>query len=148
MLEALKEAKKALDINEVPIGAVIVKDGMIIGRGYNMRESKNDPTLHAEIIAIKEASNYLSSWRLTECEMYVTIEPCMMCSGAIYQSRIKKLYYGSKDLKMGMVDSNLELLYFQKLNHKVEVESGILSDECSMIVKNFFKQLRIKKSAK
>lgn len=142
MLEALKEAQKAYDLLEVPIGAVVVKDGKVIGRGYNLKETHKDPTLHAEIVAIRDACKFLGGWRLTGCDIYVTIEPCMMCCGAIYQSRLSNLIYGSKDPKAGCVDSINSLLYDENLNHKVLVHSGILEDDCSKIMKDFFRSLR------
>lgn len=142
MLEALKEAKKAYDIEEVPIGAVVVKDGKVIARGHNLKERDNDPTAHAEIIAIREACEFLGGWRLTGCELYVTIEPCMMCCGAIYQSRIDKLVYGSDDPKAGCVNSINHLLEDDRLNHMVEVHHGVLESQCSQIMKDFFRRLR------
>ncbi|BEP30438.1 tRNA adenosine(34) deaminase TadA [Helicovermis profundi] len=142
MKEAIIEAKKAYKLGEVPIGAVIVKNGEIIARSFNKKEIKKDPTSHAEIEVIKEATSKLNSWRLTDCDIYVTLEPCLMCSGAIYQSRIRRLVYGAKDIKMGMVESNLKVLDYDKLNHHVDVISGILEDECSELIKTFFKELR------
>ena len=149
MKEALKQAKKAYDKLEVPVGAVIVKDGKIIARAYNQKETKKDTTNHAEILAIKKASKKLESWRLLDCDMYVTLEPCSMCAGALIQSRIRKLYIGAPDSKTGACGSVLNLLEDYKFNHKVEVEMGILKDECEGLLKNFFKELReIKKSQK
>lgn len=142
MKEALKEAKKAYAIDEVPIGAVIVKDDVIIGRGYNMKEHTHDPTDHAEIIAIKEASKNLGTWRLTDCDMYVTIEPCVMCAGAIYQSRINNLIIGAPDPKGGAVVSLYNIPFDQRLNHNLNVVIGTYKNECSMIMKDFFKKLR------
>jgi tRNA(adenine34) deaminase len=142
MLEALKEAKKAYDKLEVPVGAVIVKDGKIIARAHNLKETKNDTTKHAEIIAIQKASKKLESWRLLDCEMYVTLEPCSMCAGAIINSRIKKVYIGAKDKKTGAVGSVFNLFEDYKFNHKVDVETGILKSECEKILKDFFKELR------
>ena len=142
MKQALKEAEKAYKKLEVPVGAVIVKDGKIIARGYNQKENKKDTTKHAEIIAIQEASKKLGSWRLIDCEMYVTLEPCSMCAGAIINSRIKKIYIGTKDEKTGAVGSVLNLLEDYKFNHKVEIESGIMQKECEKILKDFFKELR------
>ena len=142
MKEALKEAKKAYQKLEVPIGCVIVKDGKIISRGHNLKESKYDTTQHAEIIAIQKASKKLQSWRLLDCEMYVTLEPCSMCAGAIINSRIKKIYIGARDKKTGAVGSVLNLLEDYKFNHIVEVEKGILQEECEQILKTFFKELR------
>ena len=144
MKEALKEAKKAFDKEEVPVGAIIVKDGKIIARAHNEKETKNDSTSHAEINAIKKACKKLGSWRLLDCEMYVTLEPCPMCAGALINSRIKKLYIGTPDEKTGACGSVLNLLEDYKFNHKIEVEKYILKDECEKILKIFFKKLREK----
>ena len=145
MKQALKEAEKALKKLEVPVGAIIVKDNKIISRAYNLKEIKKDTTYHAEIEAIKKASKKLNSWRLNDCEMYVTLEPCAMCAGAIINSRIKKLYFGTSDEKTGACGSVLNLLEDYKFNHKVIVEKGILQKECEKILKDFFKYLRSKK---
>ena len=142
MKEALKEAKKAYSKLEVPVGAVIVKDGKIIARAHNLKETKKDTTQHAEIIAIQKASKKLESWRLIDCDMYVTLEPCSMCAGAMINSRIRKVYIGTKDKKTGAAGSVLNLFDDFVFNHKVEVESGILQDECEDILKKFFKDLR------
>jgi len=142
MKEALKEAKKAYDKLEVPVGAVIVKDGKVIARAHNLKETKFDTTKHAEILAIQKASKKLNSWRLLGCEMYVTLEPCSMCAGALINSRIKKIYIGANDEKTGAVGSVFNLLEDYKFNHKVDVEKGILRDECEKILKDFFKMLR------
>lgn len=142
MKEALKQAKKAYDKLEVPVGAVIVKDGKIIARAYNQKEEKNDTTNHAEILAIKKASKKLNSWRLLDCDMYVTLEPCSMCAGALIQSRIRKVYIGALDSKTGACGSVLNLLEDYKFNHKVEIENGILKDDCENLLKEFFKELR------
>lgn len=144
MKEALKEAQKAYDKEEVPVGAVIVKDGKIIARAHNQKEIKNDTTCHAEILAIQKASKKLGAWRLSECEMYVTLEPCPMCTGALIQSRIKKVYIGAMDYKTGACGSVLNLLDDYKFNHKVEIEKEILKDECEAIIKSFFRVLRNK----
>ena len=146
MREALKEAQKAYDKLEVPVGAVIVKDGKIIARAYNQKEKKFDTTKHAEILAIQKASKKIKSWRLIDCEMYVTLEPCPMCAGAIIQSRIKKVYYGVSDEKTGAVGSKLNLFKDYKFNHNVEVENGILTDKCKELLQNFFIELRKEKS--
>ena len=147
MKEALKQAQKAYNKLEVPVGAVIVKDGKIIARAYNQKEEKNDTTNHAEILAIKKASKKLDSWRLTDCDMYVTLEPCSMCAGALIQSRIRKVYIGALDEKTGACGSVLNLLKDYTFNHKVEIETGVLKEECEIILKDFFKELRkIKKS--
>ena len=149
MEQALKEAEKAYKKLEVPVGAVIVKDGKIIAKGHNQKETKTDTTKHAEIIAIQKASKKLKSWRLTDCEMYVTLEPCTMCAGAIINSRIKKIYIGAMDEKTGVAGSVLNIFEDYKFNHKVEVEKGIKKEECENILKQFFKELRkIKKRRK
>lgn len=145
MKEALKQAQKAYDKDEIPVGAVIVKDHKIIARAYNEKEYKLDTTKHAEILAIQKASKKLSSWRLSDCDMYVTLEPCSMCAGALIQSRIRKVYIGTMDVKTGACGSVLNLLEDYTFNHKVEVETGILQPECEQILKNFFKELRQKK---
>ena len=142
MKEALKEAKKAYDKVEVPVGAVIVKDGKIIARAHNLKETKYDTTKHAEILAIQKASKKLNSWRLIDCEMYVTLEPCSMCAGALINSRIKKVYIGASDKKTGAVGSVFNLLEDYTFNHKVKYEKGVLQDECESILKEFFKELR------
>ena len=142
MKAALKEAKKAYDKLEVPVGAVIVKDRKIIARAHNLKETKNDTTKHAEILAIQKASKKLNSWRLIDCEMYVTLEPCSMCAGALINSRIKKVYIGASDQKTGAVGSVFNLLEDYTFNHKVEYEKGVLQDECESILKEFFKELR------
>ncbi len=146
MQEALREAKKAYNKLEVPVGAVIVKDNKVIAKAHNLKETKNDTTKHAEIIAIQRASKKLGAWRLLDCEMYVTLEPCSMCAGAIINSRIKKVYIGTNDDKTGAVGSVFNLFEDYIFNHKVEVEKGILKDECEKILKSFFKELRKVKS--
>lgn len=146
MKEALKEAEKAYKKLEVPVGAIIVKDEKIIARAYNQKESKTDTTKHAEILAIQKASKKLKSWRLIDCEMYVTLEPCTMCAGAIIHSRIKKVYIGAMDEKTGAVGSVLNLFEDYKFNHKPEVEKGILKEDCESLLKQFFKELRKLKS--
>ena len=142
MKEALKEAQKAYDKLEVPVGAVIVKDGKIIARAHNLKETKYDTTKHAEILAIQKASKKLETWRLLDCEMYVTLEPCSMCAGALINSRIKKVYIGTMDEKTGAAGSVLNLFRDYTFNHKVEVEKGIMKEECESLLKNFFKMLR------
>lgn len=143
MKEALKEAQKAAAKGEVPIGAVVVREGKIIGRGHNLRESLNDPTAHAEIIAIKKAARKFKNWRLNGCTLYVTVEPCLMCAGAIVLARLEKVVYGAKDPKAGAVSSLYEVLDDRRLNHRVkEVKGGILEEECAAILKEFFKDLR------
>ena len=148
MKEALKEAMKAYNKLEIPVGAVIVKDGKIVSRAHNVKEEKKDTTKHAEIIAIQKASKKLESWRLTDCEMYVTLEPCSMCAGALIQARIKKVHIGAMDEKTGACGSVLNLLEDYKFNHRVEVENGICKEKCENILKDFFKELRKIKSKK
>lgn len=148
MKEALKEALKAYDKLEVPVGAVIVKDGKVIARAHNVKEQKNDTTKHAEILAISKASKKLESWRLIDCEMYVTLEPCSMCAGALINSRIKKVYIGAMDEKTGACGSVLNLLEDYTFNHKVEVETGILESNCEELLKKFFRELRQSKKNK
>lgn len=142
MQEALKEAKKAAKKLEVPVGCVIVKDGKIIARAHNQKETRTDTTRHAEIIAIQKASKKLETWRLLDCEMYVTLEPCSMCAGAMIQARIKKVYIGAMDEKTGACGSVLNLLQDYPFNHKVEIETGIEREKCEEELKVFFKQLR------
>lgn len=142
---ALEEAKKAREIGEVPIGAIIVKDEKIIARGYNKREILKSPLAHAEIIAINESSEELDSWRLLDCTMYVTIEPCIMCAGAVVNSRIQRLVIGAMDPKMGACGSVVDLVRNEKFNHSVDLTYGVLGEECSKIIKDFFKDLREKK---
>lgn len=142
MNEALKEAKKAYKKLEIPVGAVIVKDGEVIARAHNVKEEKNDATKHAEILAIQKASKKLETWRLNDCEMYVTLEPCSMCAGAMIQARLKKVYIGTMDEKTGACGSVLNLPKDYKFNHIVEIEYGILQPECEKILKDFFKELR------
>lgn len=142
MREALEEARIAFEEDEVPIGAVIVKDGIIISRAHNMREQWKDPTAHAEIIAIREASNILGGWRLIGCELYVTIEPCAMCAGAMVLSRIKRVIFGARDPKAGALGSIMDVIGNPLLNHRVEVASGVLEQECSGIIKEYFRMKR------
>ena len=141
MKEAIKEAKKAYGKLEVPIGAVIVKDGKIIARGHNQKEEKADTTMHAEIIAIKKASKKIGAWRLNGCEMYITLEPCPMCAGAIINARLDKIYIGTMDEKNGACGSVTNVLEEYKQNYKVQKEEGIHQKECEEIIKNFFKEL-------
>ena len=142
MREALKEAQKAYDQAEVPIGAVVVLNGEIIGRGHNLREKEQDATLHAEIKAIRQANQHLGSWRLEDCELFVTLEPCPMCSGAMILARLKKVTFGAFDSKAGTAGTFMNLLQAERFNHQVEVEQGILEDECKEILQTFFKGLR------
>ena len=147
MKEALKEAKKAYKKEEIPVGAVVVKEGKIIARGHNLKETKNSSISHAEILAIEKANKKLNAWRLENCEMYITLEPCMMCMGAIINSRIKKIYIGTLDPKTGACESVINIENY-KFNHVVEIETGILQKDCEYILKDFFKMLRAKKRGK
>lgn len=142
MREAIKQAKKAYAIGQVPIGCVIVYEGKIIGRGYNRRTIDKNPLAHAELIAIKKASKKMGDWRLEDCTLYVTLEPCQMCSGAIVQARMKKVVVGCMNPKAGCAGSILNLLQVEQFNHQVELEIGVLQEECSLMMKNFFKELR------
>ena len=141
MREALKEAERAYKIDEVPIGAVIVYQGEIIARAHNLRETKQVTASHAEMLAIDKACKAIGSWRLEECTLYVTLEPCPMCAGTAIQSRLKRLVYGAKDDKNGAHLSSIEL-FKGDFNHKVEVEGGLLADEAQKLLKDFFKALR------
>lgn len=147
MKEAIKTAKEALKYDEVPVGAIIVHEGEIIARGFNTRETKQISTHHAEIKAIEEACRVLGTWRLEECEMYVTLEPCVMCAGTLILSRLKKVYFGATDPKAGAVVSVERLLDEKKYNHQVQYEGGILEEECSLLLKDFFRNLRKRKKA-
>ncbi|WP_314611635.1 tRNA adenosine(34) deaminase TadA, partial [uncultured Granulicatella sp.] len=142
MREALKEAQKAYDQAEVPIGAVVVLNGEIIGRGHNLREKEQDATLHAEIKVIRQANQHLGSWRLEDCELFVTLEPCPMCSGAMILARMKRVVFGAFDPKAGTAGTFMNLLQDSRFNHQVEVEQGVLEDECKEILQQFFKGLR------
>lgn len=146
MLEAIAEAGKAESCGEVPIGAVIEKDGKIIGRGHNLTETLKDPTAHAEIIAIRNAAKELGGWRLLDCNLYVTCEPCAMCAGAIVLARISKVYIGTPDAKTGACGSVFNIIQEQKLNHYVEIEIGIMQQECERMMKDFFKKRRKEKT--
>lgn len=145
MREALKEAQKASEEDEVPVGAVIVHNDLVIARGHNQIERLKDPTAHAEIIAITSAANYLGTKWLNEASLYVTIEPCSMCAGALVLARIKHIYFGASDPKTGACGSVVNIVNNKKLNHRIKVESGILEDECASLLKEFFKKKRIKK---
>ncbi len=144
MKEALRLAKKAASVGEVPIGCVIVYEGKIIGRGYNRRTIDKNTLSHAELNAIRKASKYMGDWRLENCDIYITLEPCQMCSGAIIQARMRKVYIGCMNPKAGCAGSILNLLQMSQFNHQAEIEIGILEEECSLILKNFFKELRQK----
>lgn len=144
MQAALAEAKKAQALGEVPIGCVIVYQGQIIGRGHNLRETTQQAEKHAEMIAIAQANQVLDSWRLPEAELYVTLEPCPMCSGAIINSRISKVYYGAADEKAGTAGTLMNLLTDPRFNHQVKVQKGLLQAECAQILSDFFSNLRKK----
>lgn len=144
MSEALKEARKAFELDEVPIGAVIVHNNEIIARGYNRRNTDKNPLMHAEIIAINEAAKVIGDWRIEDCTIYVTVEPCPMCSGAIVQARIPNVVYGAPNPKAGCGGSVINLLQMEKLNHRCSVKSGVLEDECRAIMKEFFSRFRKK----
>ncbi len=139
---ALAEAKKALVREEVPIGAVVVCQQRVIGRGYNLKETTDDPTAHAEIIALREAARKSGSWRLSDCQLYATVEPCPMCAGAILQARIKRLVYGVPAEKAGAVDTLYNLLSDNRFNHTVEVKGGVMAEESRELLQKFFQKLR------
>lgn len=145
MREAIRQAKKAYQREETPIGCVIVSDGRIIARGYNKRNWKKHTLAHAELIAIHKASRFVGDWRLEDCTMYITLEPCPMCAGAIVQARIPRVVIGSMNAKAGCAGSVVNLLQMQGLNHQAEVVTGVLGEECSQIMTGFFKELRRKK---
>ncbi|WP_248498839.1 tRNA adenosine(34) deaminase TadA [Staphylococcus haemolyticus] len=143
---AIEEAKKAQKLGEVPIGAIIVKNNEVIASAHNLRETAQLPTAHAEHIAIERASKVVGSWRLEECRLYVTLEPCVMCAGAIVMSRIPKVVYGATDPKGGCSGSLMNLLEESRFNHRAEVIKGVLEQECGDLLRNFFRELRLKKS--
>ncbi|QQD84716.1 tRNA adenosine(34) deaminase TadA [Jeotgalicoccus sp. ATCC 8456] len=145
MAEAIKEAHKAEALEEVPIGAVVVKNDEIIARAHNLRETSQNPVTHAELLVIQEAARVLGSFRLEECTLYVTLEPCVMCSGAIIMSRVPQVVYGAPDPKGGTVDSLMHLLDEPRFNHRANVISGIMAEDCAALLRNFFKNLRTKK---
>lgn len=145
MKEAIRQAKKAYAIGEVPIGCVIVYEGKIIGRGYNRRTTDKNTLAHAELLAIRKASRKMDDWRLEDCTLYVTLEPCQMCSGAIVQSRMKRVVVGCMNPKAGCAGSILNLLQMKEFNHQTELTTGVLEEECSLMMKTFFKELREKK---
>lgn len=147
MKEAIKQAKKAYALKEVPIGCVIVYENKIIARGYNRRNTDKNTLSHAEILAIKKASKKLGDWRLEDCTLYVTLEPCQMCAGAIVQARVSRVVIGSMNPKAGCAGSILNLLEMDAFNHQVEVERGILNEDCSEMLTAFFKELRAEKAA-
>jgi tRNA(adenine34) deaminase len=142
MDRALKQAQLAYKKGEVPVGAVVVKDGEIISRGYNLRESTNDPTAHAELIAMKKASKKLDSWRLTGCTLYVTLEPCPMCSGVIVNSRIDRVVFGAYDQKAGCCTTLYHLCNDERFNHRAEILGGVNEEKCAKILSDFFKEKR------
>lgn len=142
MLLALKEADKSAALDEVPVGAIIVKDNKVIARGHNLREKSKDPTSHAEIVAIRKACKKLNSWRLEDCTMYVTIEPCSMCAGALLWTRIKRIVYGAKDPKGGAICSSFSLFEVKNINHHPEIVGGALEEQCSSKMTSFFKSKR------
>ena len=141
MREAIKEARKSFGLDDVPVGAVVVKDKKIIARGHNQKEVHNDATDHAEIIALKKASQVLGNWYLEDCDVFTTLEPCLMCFGAMLNTRARDVYYGARDLRFGTFSAN-ELDKTYKYNHKMNMYGGILEDECSSLLSEFFKQKR------
>lgn len=145
MLEAIKQAEMAEKLGEVPIGAVVVKEGQIVGAGYNLRETSLDPTSHAEMVAIRQASDALGAWRLLGCTLYVTLEPCPMCAGAILQSRVERVVYGAPDPKAGCVGTLMDLLQDARFNHRAEWTSGVLQEPCADLLRHFFRRLRSRK---
>lgn len=142
MGEALALARQAEHLNEVPVGAIVVKDDQIVGRGFNQPISTNDPTAHAEMMALREAAKHLGNYRLVDCTLYVTIEPCTMCTGAMVHARIKQLVYGARESKSGAIESNAQLLDAHFFNHKIDWLGGVLSEECSALMSQFFKRRR------
>ena len=148
MQQALNEAALAEELDEVPIGAVVVHNGEIVGRGHNLRETSNDPTTHAEMIAIRQAAQALDSWRLLDCTLYVTLEPCVMCMGAIILARIPNLVFGCRDPRVGAVGSIYNLAEDERFNHRVAVQEGVLEQECSTQLKSFFQHLRARNKAR
>ena len=147
MKAAIREARKAYALDEVPIGCVIVSDNKIIARGYNRRNTEGNTLAHAEISAIRKASKKLGDWRLEDCTMYVTLEPCQMCAGAIVQSRMKRVVIASMNPKAGCAGSVLNLLQMAEFNHQVEIEKGVLNEECSTMLSDFFRELRERKKS-
>lgn len=144
MALAIEEARKAARAGEVPIGAVVVCEGAVVSRAHNTRETDRDPTAHAELVAIREASRRLGRWRLSDCTVYATLEPCPMCAGAMHQARIERLVYGTTDPKAGAVGTLYDLSCDERLNHRYEVTTGVLADECAALLKEFFAGLRDK----
>ena len=144
MRQAIKLAKKGRELNEVPVGAIVTFKGEIVGEGYNKCIQNHDPTGHAEVIAMRAAAKHIGNYRLNECNLYVTLEPCLMCLGACVHARISKLIYGADDHKIGAVKSSQGQINSTKLNHKFQIVSGILKDECAEVLSSFFKQKRLK----
>lgn len=142
MREALAEARRAMEWGEVPIGAVVVRDGQVIARGCNLREMWKDPTAHAEMIALREAARVLGGWRLTKCKLYVTLEPCPMCAGAIQQARLDEVIFGAKEPKFGALGSQVNLYEVQTFTHLPQYTGGVMADECAILLKDFFRRLR------
>jgi tRNA(adenine34) deaminase len=142
MTEALAEARRAAELGEVPIGAVVVREGRVIGRGYNRREIDGDPLAHAEILAIRQAAAEVGGWRLTGCSMYVTLEPCPMCAGALVASRVERLVYGAADPKAGYCGTLGNLVQDPRLNHRLELTAGVLEEESAALLRGFFRGLR------
>ncbi len=142
MREALSEARRAEELGEVPVGCVVVRQGEIIGRGHNLNLTGHDPTAHAEVVALREAGRGLKNHRLSDCELFVTIEPCAMCAGAIVHARIKRLIYGAADPKAGAVESVMRVLNHPRLNHQVEVGAGVLGVESAALIQEFFRRKR------
>ena len=147
MQEALVEAAAAQRLGEVPIGAVVVYAGRIVGRGHNLRETSNDPTTHAEMVAIREAAAHIGHWRLLDCTLYVTLEPCVMCMGAIILARIPRLVYACRDPRAGAVGSIYDFSKDERFNHRVAVTEGVLAEECSTMLSGFFRELRARKKS-
>ena len=147
MRQAMSEAEAAAALGEVPVGAVLVRDGVIIGRGHNLRETSNDPTTHAEMLAIRQGAEHISHWRLLDSTLYVTLEPCVMCMGAIILARIPRLVYGCRDPRVGAAGSIYDFSRDERFNHRVEVTEGVLRDECSAQLSTFFQALRARKRA-
>jgi tRNA(adenine34) deaminase len=142
MREALAEARQAASLGEVPVGAAVVRAERIVGRGHNRREIDGDPVAHAEIVAIRQAAEAVGNWRLTGCTLYVTVEPCAMCAGALVNSRVERLVFGTRDPKAGYCGSLGNLVEDSRLNHRLEVTEGVLSEECSEVIQRFFSRLR------
>lgn len=146
MREALSMARSAECLGEVPVGAVVVLDGVIVGRGFNSPIGESDPTAHAEIVALRDAARNLENYRLPGCELFVTLEPCAMCAGAILHSRIARVVYGARDPKTGVHGSVVDLFAVERLNHHTQVEGGVLADECSRLLSGFFANRRVRKA--